>query len=292
LTDLVNELEEKLSGAVTRERAIFAQVGERMRLFAKPRKKRARRRKFRQRSAPSRRKRSPARPQRQRANLPAGTNRESENPHGVLKNEIASGRTAPRLFKAESERLKKRRAKELAQAEKNVLEFQSAERKHQSQMQELRRSRPRSKRPAVRFCSNTTRRRAVRRNRAAAGKQSRTPQRTGRGLQREKVRAEETHAEHAKEAVKLEKDVREKRGKVKNLHDEKQTLLAESGSARSALQAAENHCANCRTNFRARKTGSKPCRNWTKNTPFTRRPCRNCSPSNRRSASRFRNFSR
>ncbi len=240
LTGLVNELEEKLTEAVARERTIFAQVAEKDEAFREATQKA---REAEERLSEIRARHAENVLTRDR-NAREKTYRQEQIEtlkirHGVLKGEIEATEQRLRLFQTEIERLKKDERKELTEAEKNVLEFQSAEKKYQSKLEELRRIEADLETTRGAVLQHTT---AVERfseiERQLENNLERLKERA-EGLRREKIRAEENHAEHAESAVKLEKELGEKRGKVKILHDEKQKLLAQSGEARSILQAAE-----------------------------------------------------
>jgi chromosome segregation protein len=254
LTELVNELEEKLTEAVARERAIFASVAEKDEAFReatfKAREAEEILGEIRSRHAENvlvrdRNEREKTYRQEQIENLKIR--------YGVLKGEIEATEQRLKLFKTEIERLKKDEQKELAEAEKNVLEFQSAEKKYQTKLQELREIETELETERAAVMQHTT---AVERfaeiERQLENNLERLKERA-EGLRREKVRAEETHAEHTEAAVKLEKDLREKREKVKNLHDEKQTLLAHSSEARVRLQTAEKSLRELQNEFSRRK---------------------------------------
>jgi chromosome segregation protein len=254
LTGLVNELEEKLTEAVALERAIFARVAEKDEAFREATQKAREAEEYlseiRARHAENvlvrdRNAREKTYRQEQIETLKIR--------YGVLKGEIESTEQRLKLFNAEIERLKKDEKKELAEAEKNVLEFQAAEKKYQSKLQELRQIEAGLETTRGEVLQHTT---AVERF-AEIGRQlennlERLKERA-EGLKREKVRAEETHAEHAEEAVKLERDLREKREKLKDLHEEKQNFLVESGAARSLLQSAEKSLRELQNEFSRKK---------------------------------------
>jgi chromosome segregation protein len=254
LTSLVNELEEKLTEAVQTERAIFARVGEKDEAFReatqKAREAEENLSEIRARHAENvlvrdRNAREKTYRQEQIETLKIR--------FGVLKGEIEVTEQRLKLFNAEIERLKKDEKKELAEAEKNVLEFQAAEKKYQSKLQELRQIETELETTRGEVLQHTT---AVERfaeiERQLENNLERLKERA-EGLKREKVRAEETHAEHAAEAVKLEQDLREKREKLKSLHEEKQKFLVESGAARSALQTAEKSLRERQNEFSRKK---------------------------------------
>ena len=91
------------------------------------------------------------------------------------------------------------------------------------------------------------------------------------GLKREGIRAEETYNEHKKEAEDLEKSLIAERKKIEKFHSEKQTILPTISEARTKTANGGNDFKNSSAkNFPAKKIGSKPCANWTKNAPFTR----------------------
>ncbi len=250
LTDLVNELEEKLTEAVKTERAIFARVAEKDEAFReatqKARESEENLSEIRARHAENvlerdRNAREKTYRQEQIENLKVRL--------GILKGETQATEQRRKLFDSEIERLKKDERKELAEAEKNVLEFQSAEKKYQSKLEELREIEVDLETMRGEVLQHTA---AVERF-AEIGRQlennlERLKERA-EGLRRERIRAEETHAEHAKEAVRLEKDLREKREKLKDLHNEKQNFLVESGAARSLLQAAEKALRELQNQF-------------------------------------------
>lgn len=254
LTGLVNELEEKLTEAVAQERAIFAQVAEKDEAFReatqKAREAEENLSEIRARHAENvlvrdRNAREKTYRQEQIETLKIR--------FGVLKGEIEATRQRLKLFNAEIERLKKDEKKELAEAEKNILEFQAAEKKYQSKLQELRQIEAELETTRGEVLQHTT---AVERfaeiERQLENNLERLKERA-EGLKREKIRAEETHAEHAEEAVKLEQDLREKREKLKDLHGEKQKFLVESGAARSLLQSAEKSLRELQNEFSRKK---------------------------------------
>ena len=254
LTDLVNELEDKLTEAVKTERAIFARVAEKDEAFReatqKARSSEENLSEIRARHAENvlirdRNAREKIYRQEQIESLKAR--------FGVLKSETEATGQRLKLFNAEIERLKKDEQKELAEAEKNVLEFQSAEKKYQSKLQELRQIETELETERGALLQHTT---AVERfaeiQRQLESNLERLRERA-EGLRRERIRAEETHTEHAEEAVKLEQDLREKREKLKDLHGEKQKFLVESGAARSVLQAAEKILRELQNEFSRKK---------------------------------------
>jgi chromosome segregation protein len=254
LTDLVNELEEKLTDAVAHERAIFARVAEKDEAFREATQKA----REAEESLSEIRARHAENVLVRDRNAREKTYRQEQIEtlkirHGVLQGEIEATEQRLKLFKTEIERLKKDEQKELAEAEKNVLEFQAAEKKYQTKLQELRRIETELETERGALLQHTT---AVERfaeiERQLATNLERLKERA-EGLRREKIRAEENHAEHAKEAVTLKNDLAEKREKLKTLHDEKQQLLARSGEARSLLQTAEKALRELQNEFSRKK---------------------------------------
>ncbi|MBS1795406.1 MAG: chromosome segregation protein SMC [Acidobacteria bacterium] len=254
LTALVNELDEKLTEAVAHERASFAKVAEKDEEF---RDATHRAREAEENLAEIRARHAENVLVRDR-NAREKTYRQEQVEalrirYGVLKNETEATAERLGLFKTEIERLKKDERQELAEAEKNILEFQAAEKKYQARLQELREIEARLETTRGEVFRHTT---AVERfaeiDRQLESSLERLKER-GEGLRREKVRAEETHAGHAEEAVRLEQSLREKREKVRELHTEKQRLLGESGAARGALQTAEKTLRERQTEYARRK---------------------------------------
>jgi chromosome segregation protein len=254
LTDLVNELEDKLTEAVARERAIFSQVAEKDEAF----------REATQKARESEEKLSEIRARHAENVLVRDRNAREKMYRqeqietlkirfGILKGETEATEQRLKLFNAEIERLKKDEQKELTEAGKNVLEFQAAEKKYQSKLEELRRIEAELETERGALLQHTT---AVERfaeiERQLENNLERLKERA-EGLRRERIRAEETHAEHAEEAVKLERDLREKREKLKDLHEEKQKFLVESGAARSILQSAEKSLRELQNEFSRKK---------------------------------------
>ncbi|HEY8560983.1 MAG TPA: chromosome segregation protein SMC [Pyrinomonadaceae bacterium] len=254
LTALVNELEEKLTEAVARERAIFARVAEKDEAFREATQKA---REAEENLAEIRARHAENVLARDR-NARERTYRQEQIENlkirrGVSKGETEATEQRLKLFKTEIERLKKDERQELAEAEKNVLEFQTAEKQYQSKLRELREIETALEAERGALLQHTT---AVERfaeiRRQLENNLERLKERA-EGLRREKVRAEENHAEHAEAALKLERDLREKREKVKALHDEKQARLAESRDARAVLQSAEKISRDLQNEFSRKK---------------------------------------
>ncbi len=254
LTELVNELEDKLTAAVKTERAIFARVAEKDEAFREATQKA---REAEEHLAEIRARHSENVLVRDR-NAREKTYRQEQIEalkirFGILKGETEATAQRLKLFNAEIERLKKDEQKELTEAGKNVLEFQAAEKKYQSKLQELRRIETELETTRGALLQHTA---AVERfaeiERQLENNLERLKERA-EGLRRERIRAEETHAEHAAEAVKLEQNLREKREKLKSLHQEKQKILVESGAARSILQTAEKSLRELQNEFSRKK---------------------------------------
>lgn len=254
LTELVNELEEKLTEAVARERAIFAQVAEKDEAFRaatqKAREAEENLSEIRARHAENvlvrdRNAREKTYRQEQIENLRIR--------HGVLKNEIESTEQRLKLYVSEVERLKKDERKELSEAQETVAQLQAAEKKYQTKLAELKQIETELETTRGALLQHTT---AVERfagiERQLENNLERLKERI-EGLRREKERAEQSHDEHTEEAVRLQKDLSEKQARLKNLHAEKQSLLSESSEARGALQSTEKALRELQNEFSRRK---------------------------------------
>jgi len=254
LTDLVNELEKKLTEAVASERAIFAQVAEKDEAFRaatqKAREAEESLTEIRARHAENvlvrdRNAREKTYRQEQIENLKIR--------YGVLKNEIESTEQRLKLYVAEVERLKKDERKELAEAQENIGQLQAAEKKYQTKLAELKQIENELETTRGALLQHTT---AVERfagiERQLENNLERLKERI-EGLRREKERAEQSHGEHAAEAVRLQKDLSEKQARLKELHSEKQNLLSASAEARGALQTAEKALRELQNEFSRKK---------------------------------------
>lgn len=254
LTALVEELNEKLDKAGEHERAIFSKVAEQEEKvreathaareaegnLAETRSRHAENVLVRDRNAREKTYRS--------EQIDALRVR-----HGVLKNEVESTEGRLKLFAGEIERLRAEEKKELADAQKNVLEFQDAEKKYQSRVEDLRRTESLLEAARGEVMRHTT---AVERfaeiDRQLESNLTRLAERAD-GLAREKTRAAETHSGHAEEAVKLAAELGDKREKVKSLIAEKQALLDKSREARNFLQLAEKSLRETQNEFARRR---------------------------------------
>ncbi len=254
LTDLVNELEDKLTEAGKTERDIFARVAEKDEAFReatqKARSSEEDLSEIRARHAEN----VLIRDRNAREKIYREEQIESLKARfGVLQSETEATGQRLKRFNAEIERLKKDEQTELAEAENNVLEFQSAEKKYQSKLHELRQIETELETKRGALLQHTT---AVERfaeiRRQLEHNLERSRERA-EGLRRERTRAQETHTEHAEEAVRLDRDLSEKRETLKDLHGEKQNLLVESGAARSVLQAAEKIFRDLQNEFSRKK---------------------------------------
>jgi chromosome segregation protein len=250
LTELVNDLEDQLTAAVAVERAVFAQVAEKDEAF-RAATNRAREAEenlsgLRQTHAENALERDrSAREQRyQQEQIESLKTR-----FAVLQNDIEATEQRLDLYKTEIERLKKDEQKERAEAEKAEISLREAEGKHQSKLAELRRIETELEKVRGEVMRHTT---AVERfaeiERQLENTLDRLKERA-EGLRREKDRAETAHAEHAAEAVRLEKDLRVKHEKLSELQTEKQGLLGTAAEARGQLQQAEKALRELQNEF-------------------------------------------
>jgi len=240
LSELVNELEEKLTEAVKIERKVFANVAEKDEAFreATGKARESEENLAELRAAHSenalerdRNLREKRYQQEQIANLMERS--------AVLKGEIEATDERLKLFIAEIERLKTDEKKERAEAEKAETSLHEAENKYQAKVKDLRELEGKLETERADLMAHTS---AVGRFAEIERQLENTSERLKErleGLHRENVRAAETHAEHAREAKKLEKSLDAEREKLAKLQTEKQGLLVESGKARSVLQTSE-----------------------------------------------------
>jgi chromosome segregation protein len=254
LTELTDELEEKLAKAVQAERKAFAKVAEKDEAFRqamqKARKAEENLSELRQKHAENaltrdRCEREKTYRQEQIQNL--------EMRSLTLKNDIENSQQRLRLFKAEIERLKKDEQKELEESAKIQKQLQSAEQIYKSKMKELREIE--AELEAIRsevFRHTSAKERFAEIKRQIEATEEKLKERA-EGLKREHLRAEETFAEHTRKVSELEQELRGKRQKTEALHLEKQKLLLKSGEARNALQVAEKALNKLQNEFSRKK---------------------------------------
>ncbi len=250
LSELVDELEEKLAEAVKTEREVFVQVAEKDEAFREATNKAreseetlAELRAAHSENALERDRNQ--REQRYQQEKITGLNAR----FAVLKSEIEDTEQRLKLFKSEIERLKEDEQKERAEAEIAETSLREAEGKYQAKVENLRELEGKLEAERTELMAHTS---AVGRFAEIELQLANTIERLKErleGLHRENVRAAETHAEHAEEAKELEKSLISEREKLTKLQTEKQKLLVESGEARSVLQNSEKILKDVRENF-------------------------------------------
>ncbi|CAN5681457.1 chromosome segregation protein SMC [soil metagenome] len=250
LSELVDELETKLTEAVKIEREVFANVAEKDAAFRQSTNKarEAEENLSHLRAAHSenalqrdRNLREQRYQQEQFANLNVRS--------ATLKDEIEANNGRLKLFKSEIERLKNDEQKERAEAEKAETSLREAESKYQAKVKDLRETETELETERANLMAHTS---AVERFAEIERQLENTLERLKErleGLKREGIRAAETHTEHAKEAKKLEKNLGTEREKLSKLQTEKQELLIESGETRTVLQSVEKVLKDLREKF-------------------------------------------
>lgn len=250
LSELVEELEEKLAAAVQTERKVFTNVAEKDEAFreATNKAREAEENLSTLRAAHSEnaleRDRN-LREQRYQQEQIANLNARSE----VLKGEIEGNEQRLKLFRSEIERLKTDEQKERAEAEKAEVLLHEAEVKYQAKVKELRELEGKLETERAELMTHTS---AVGRFAEIERQLENTVERLKErleGLHRENIRAAENRAEHIQNAGKLEKSLAAEREKLSRMQSEKQTLLIESGEARVILQNAEKILRDVREEF-------------------------------------------
>ncbi|MGI8639914.1 MAG: chromosome segregation protein SMC [Pyrinomonadaceae bacterium] len=250
LSDLVDELEEKLKEAEKAERRIFWDVAEKDDNFREATKKarEAEENLSRLRAAHSENTLERDRNQReQRYQQEQITNLNARSE--VLKSEIAATEQRLGLSKSEIERLEKDERRERAEAEKAETSLREVEGKYQAKVKNLRETETELETERADLMAHTS---AVERFAEIERQMENTLERLRErleGLKRERERAEETQAEYTKEAETLERNLTAEREKLIKLHAEKQELLVESGEARTILQNSENILKDLREEF-------------------------------------------
>ena len=250
LSELVDELEEKLAVAIKTEREVFANVAEKDEAFreATNKARESEENLSQLRAAHSenalerdRNLREQRYQQEQITNL---TERSA-----TLKGEIEATEQRLKVFNSEIERLKKDEQTERAEAEKAEISLHEAESKYQIKVKDLRELEGKLETERAELMAHTS---AVGRFAEIELQLANTIERLKErleGLHRENVRAAETHHEHTEEAKKLAKSLEAERAKLAKLQIEKQKLLIESGAARTILQTSEKILKDLREDF-------------------------------------------
>jgi chromosome segregation protein len=254
LSELVDDLGEKLEQATKTERRMFWEVAEKDDAF----------REATQNARQSEESLSEIRAQHSENALTRDRNQreqqyKSEQIVGLrersanLKSEVGTTEQKLKLFKTEIERLKKEEQKERAAAEKSELALREADRKYQDKLLGLKETEIKIEAERAEVLQHSTafeRLTEIRRQLENTGE--RLAERF-EGLQREGVRARETFAEHRKELEKLEKSLGKERQKIENLHAERQQIIEEASNARTVLQTSEKILSDTREEFSRKK---------------------------------------
>ena len=250
LTELVNDLDEKLEKAAKNEKVIFSKVNEKEEAF---RKSTNTAREAEENLSELRLKHSESALERDR-NLRekgylteqiANSNRRS----GVLEGDIKNTGQRLALIKTEIERLEKDRKTERTEAEKNTIALREAENKYHDKLRVLNEIENELETKRGEFVRHTA---AVERLTEIERQLENTGERLKErveGLKREGERAEETFEERKTEAAELEKTLETERGKLENLHSEKQEILKKSREAKTNLEKNENELKNLNREF-------------------------------------------
>jgi chromosome segregation protein len=250
LSELVAELEEKLTEAINTEREIFAHVTEKDEAFREAtraaREAEENLSELRQKHAENALERDRAsREHRYQNEQIAGLN----NRFNSLNSEIEAIEQRLNLVNSELKRLEKEEQKERGEAEKVELDLRQAERKYQTKFDELNEIEAAQEAERAEVLQHTA---AAERLTEIERQLENTIERLkerAEGLRREGVRAEETRAEHQKEAKTLGKNLETEREKLSGFQAEKQELLEAAGKARVSVQISETALKTLREDF-------------------------------------------
>ncbi|HEX8638165.1 MAG TPA: AAA family ATPase, partial [Pyrinomonadaceae bacterium] len=250
LSELVDELENKLTEAVAIERRLFAEVAEKDETF---RVATAQARAAEEHLAQLRQTHSENALERDRASREHRYQTEQiaavESRRAVLSDELESAELRRRLLAGELEKLLADERKERVEAERNELALREAEAKYREKSGELNKIETELEKERAEHLRHAA---AVERfaeiERQLENNLERLRER-GEGLQRESARAEENRREHRAEADNLAAEVAAENEKLKKLHAEKQLILAAAGETRAQLRGAEDVLKNLRNEF-------------------------------------------
>ena len=250
LSELVDELDEKLDAATNVERKLFSDVAEKDEAFREATKKA---RFAEENLSEIRQRHSENALERDRASREHRYQTEQitnlNNRFVVLKGEIEATEQRLKLLKEEIARLSAEEKKESAEAEKAEFSLREAETKHQTKLSELRKIETEINAMRGELLKHTT---AVERfagiERQLENNLERLKERA-EGLKRESVRAEENFAEHQDKAENLAQNIEDESAKLKKLHGEKQEILALASEARGNLKQTEEALKKLRDEF-------------------------------------------
>jgi chromosome segregation protein len=250
LSELVAELEEKLTEAIKTEREIFAHVTEKDEAFREATRDA---REAEENLSELRQKHSENALERDRASREHRYQNEQiaglNNRFNSLKSEIEAIEQRLNLVNSELKRLEKEEQKERGEAEKVELDLRQAERKYQTKFDELNEIEAEQESERAGVLQHTA---AAERLTGIERQLENTIERLkerAEGLRREGLRAEETRAEHHKEAKTLGENLETEREKLSGFQAEKQELLEAAGKARVSVQISETALKTLREDF-------------------------------------------
>jgi len=171
----------------------------------------------------------------------------------VLQGEIEATNQRFELIKTEIEHLSKEEKTERDSAGKAGLALNDAEKKYQAKLAGVKENEKELETVRGELLQHTA---AVERfaeiERQLENNTERLQERA-EGLKREGIRAEETYAEHKKEAENLEKNLTDERKKAEKFYAEKQNLLQSINEARAELKTTETASKLVREEFSGKK---------------------------------------
>ena len=250
LSELVDELDEKLTNATEVERKLFSDVAEKDEAFREATKLA---RTAEENLAELRQTHSENALTRDRAAREYRYQTEqitnSNNRAVILKGEIEATEQRLKLLKEEISRLSKEEKIESAETAKAEIALRETETKHQTKLVELRKIETEIETERGELLKHTT---AVERfagiERALENNLERLKERV-EGLKREAVRARETFIEYQDKIENLAQNLQTESAKLKNLQAEKQEILALASEARGNLKQTEEALKKLRDEF-------------------------------------------
>ena len=254
LSDLVNELEEKLKEAVKLERQILRKVAEKDEAFREATNEA---RIAEENLSEIRARHSENALERDRNLREKGYQTEQienlRNRSGVLKSETQATEKRLELIKDEIKRLEKEEKQEREEAGKSELELRKAEEKYKEKLDKLKEIETHLETIRAEVLQHTAAfERLTEIERQLENTIERLKERA-EGLRREGERARETYLEHKQEAENLEKTLIEEREKLENLHFEKQEIVNAASTAREELKTSEIVLKTLRDEFSRKK---------------------------------------
>ncbi len=250
LTELVNELEDKLETAVTLERNLFSEVATKDEAF---RASTHQAREAEEILAALRSQHAENALQRDRNSRELVYKQEQLNNVQsrslILQGEVESLETRLGLIKAEVERLEKDDKIQRSEAEREELSLREAEQKYQTKLNELREIEAEIEKYRNELLTHTA---AVERFAEIERQLENTSERLLErleGLKREGERAEETHEEHLVRSRTLEKSITQIRETVSKLQSEKREQQEAVGELKQSLQLDEKSLTKLREEF-------------------------------------------